>query len=273
MLIKQCPMCDRTYSDETLSYCLADGALLSAPYDSQNTGQNPGARSTNPPPTEVMRQGSTIASPFSPRVEKRKNTYASPEWKQKSRLPWILAGLFVALALSAVFIIGYKSRKQKTGSSSENANAVNPGVNSSPTVEPDANAVNSNQSAQSPSSVPGRNTGPGDGVGVGSGRGEVDDSTTVFRANEVSEKAKILSKPAPEYTEAARQNQVSGTVVLQLVLSSSGAVTNIRTISGLPFGLTEKAIAAARGIKFIPAIKDGNAVSQYVRVEYNFNLY
>jgi TonB family protein len=66
---------------------------------------------------------------------------------------------------------------------------------------------------------------------------------------------------------------VTGTVTLQMVFSSSGGVTNIRTISGLPYGLTEKAIAAARRISFSPAMKDGRPVSQYIRVEYNFNIY
>jgi hypothetical protein len=37
--------------------------------------------------------------------------------------------------------------------------------------------------------------------------------------------------------------------------------------------LTEKAISAARMIKFMPAMKDGRAVSQYIQIEYNFNLY
>lgn len=30
--MKRCPQCDRTYSDETLSFCIADGQLLSASY-------------------------------------------------------------------------------------------------------------------------------------------------------------------------------------------------------------------------------------------------
>jgi TonB family protein len=68
-------------------------------------------------------------------------------------------------------------------------------------------------------------------------------------------------------------NQVTGTVTLQMILASSGKVTNIRTISGLSHGLTEKAIAAARKIYFLPAIKDGKRVHQFIRVEYNFNIY
>jgi len=41
----------------------------------------------------------------------------------------------------------------------------------------------------------------------------------------------------------------------------------------LPFGLTEQAIAAARQIKFVPAVKDGRPVSVFMQLEYNFNLY
>lgn len=35
--MKSCPACNRTYSDETLAFCLEDGSLLSAPYDSEET--------------------------------------------------------------------------------------------------------------------------------------------------------------------------------------------------------------------------------------------
>ncbi|HEX8921515.1 MAG TPA: energy transducer TonB, partial [Pyrinomonadaceae bacterium] len=94
-----------------------------------------------------------------------------------------------------------------------------------------------------------------------------------FKPNEVSSKARILSRPEPQYTEEARKNQVSGTVVLRAVFSANGQVTNIRTVSGLPNGLTERAMAAARQIRFAPATKDGRPVSQYIQIEYNFNLY
>jgi TonB family protein len=90
---------------------------------------------------------------------------------------------------------------------------------------------------------------------------------------EVTRKATVITKPEPEYTEAARKHQTTGTVTLRAVLSSSGEVINIRPASILPHGLTENSIAAARGIRFIPAVKDGRYVSQYVTIEYNFNIY
>ena len=95
----------------------------------------------------------------------------------------------------------------------------------------------------------------------------------VFSPREVDQKARILARAEPQYTEEARQNAVEGTVVLRAVFSASGRVTNIRVMSALPDGLNESAIEAARQIKFTPAMKDGRAVPQYIQIEYNFNLY
>ena len=125
---------------------------------------------------------------------------------------------------------------------------------------------------------PGRggNTGGGDrhdgGGGPGGGGGGTDYNRT-FKAGEVTRKANIISKPEPLYTEEARKNQVTGTVRLRVILNASGSVTGISPISRLPDGLTEKAIEAARRISFTPAEKDGRKVSQYVQIEYNFNIY
>jgi TonB family protein len=94
-----------------------------------------------------------------------------------------------------------------------------------------------------------------------------------FLGKDVTRKARLAMKPEPSYTEAARQNAVSGTVVLKCIFRYDGSVTDIRTVSGLPYGLTERAIRAARSIKFIPAVKDGKYVSMWMQLEYNFNLY
>lgn len=133
--------------------------------------------------------------------------------------------------------------------------------------------------------------GPGEGGGLGPGRGGNigggdfnaggggpgggggGDYSRIFTGKEVTSKARLISKPEPQYTEEARKNQITGTVVLKCVFSSNGTVSNIRTVSGLPYGLTERAIAAARQIKFVPATKDGHQVSMWMQLEYNFNLY
>lgn len=121
----------------------------------------------------------------------------------------------------------------------------------------------------------GGNTGGGDrsiGGGGPGGVGGVDYNKT-FKQSEVTQKARIISKPQPDYTEQARINNTTGTVRLSAVLTSSGQVTGIRPLTQLPYGLTDKAIAACRRIQFTPAMKDGRPVSQYITIDYSFNIY
>jgi TonB family protein len=120
-----------------------------------------------------------------------------------------------------------------------------------------------------------RNTGGGPGQDgcCGPGGGNGPDGDPPFRVSDVEQRARLLSKPEPHYTEEARRNQITGTVTLRVVFSSTGEVVQIRALHTLPFGLTERAIAAARQIKFVPAAKGGRPVSVHMQLEYNFNLY
>jgi TonB family protein len=134
--------------------------------------------------------------------------------------------------------------------------------------------------------VKGNGFGPGQDGNIGDGRkglgccgrgggqgGDPDDGDRVYPAPHVSERARVLAKPEPQYTEEARRNAVTGSVVLRVVFSRNGEVTNIRALQSLPYGLTEKAMAAARLIRFRPATRDGRPVNVYMQLEYNFNLY
>jgi protein TonB len=94
-----------------------------------------------------------------------------------------------------------------------------------------------------------------------------------YRSSELTKKALIVFKPEPGYTEQARKNNTAGVVQLRAILNSSGAVTNITVVKGLSDGLTEMAVSAAHRILFFPAVLDGRRVSQYVVLEYNFNIY
>ena len=95
---------------------------------------------------------------------------------------------------------------------------------------------------------------------------------TAYRSNKLSQKARILSRPEPQFTKLASQMGVRGTVILRAVFGSDGRIRNIRVVKPLPYGLTEQAVRATRRIKFQPAIKDGRPVSQYIQIEYNFNV-
>jgi hypothetical protein len=96
------------------------------------------------------------------------------------------------------------------------------------------------------------------------------DGERIYLGSEVDNKAVILKKPEPSGTSEARQHSFHGKVVLHAILAATGQVTNVTIIKGLPYGLTKKSIEAALLIKFRPATKDGEFVSEWVRLEYEF---
>ena len=73
--MKRCPTCNRTYADDGFTFCLSDGALLSAPYDPAREKPVSTLQSSEAPPTAVLPRDSdsnpranatlppTIASP------------------------------------------------------------------------------------------------------------------------------------------------------------------------------------------------------------------
>lgn len=74
--MKHCPQCQRTYSAETISFCLEDGQLLIGDYQAAVTLPLTSARATNEEPTLVMRP------PVSPKVAQK-----------RIRTLWIVGGI------------------------------------------------------------------------------------------------------------------------------------------------------------------------------------
>lgn len=157
-----------------------------------------------------------------------------------------------------------------------------------------------------PNGAPGLSNGPGTGGGIGSGRGTGQGNGNGTGAGNgngsgwgngngngngdgsgdgdggppppprpvgVTAPLKILAKPKPSYTDSARQNQVQGTVILRVTFLASGAIGSISPVKGLPNGLTEQAIAAARSIRFEPAKSNGVGQTVTKQVEYTFSIY
>lgn len=90
---------------------------------------------------------------------------------------------------------------------------------------------------------------------------------------QVTRKPVVVSKPEPLYTDEARKAGITGTVVLRVIFFSSGEVGNIFVVRGLPKGLTESAIEAAKHLRFIPGTKDRAFISHWLELQYNFDLY
>lgn len=126
--------------------------------------------------------------------------------------------------------------------------------------------------------IPSQNgSGSGNGSGVGSGLGNgavpVNKAPTPTTPNSTTTGVKILTKPRANYTDLARFYEIAGKVSLRVTFSANGTIGAISVISKLPFGLTEQAIAAARGMSFEPAMKNGVAYSVTKPVEYTFSIY
>ena len=115
--------------------------------------------------------------------------------------------------------------------------------------------------------------GDGNGNGNGTGDGSGIGSPPPPKKPGVTTGLNILSKPRPGYTDSARQANIQGTVILRVTFLGSGQIGSISPVKGLPNGLTEQAIAAARRINFEPKKVDGVGQTVTRQIEYTFSIY
>lgn len=98
------------------------------------------------------------------------------------------------------------------------------------------------------------------------------DGERIYLGSEVDTKAVILKKPEPPITRESLRHSIHDKVVLYAILGANGRVSNLIVVQQIPYGLTQKAMEAALHIKFRPARKDGEFVSEWVKIEYEFWL-
>jgi TonB family protein len=96
---------------------------------------------------------------------------------------------------------------------------------------------------------------------------------SAFVDRNYTSRPRILHRETARYTEAARQAGIVGTIVVSAVFGEDGIIRDVKVIRGLPYGLMENAITAAKKIKFEPAYKNGEPVSVRTTMEFTFNLY
>jgi TonB family protein len=125
----------------------------------------------------------------------------------------------------------------------------------------------------------------GTGGGMGRGPGELrnpqltnpaatDDETPPTPVDTAKiEPIKIIQRERPAYTKEARDAQIQGIVMLRITFNADGTIGAIVPIRGLPNGLTEQAVEAARKIKFQPATRDGVPITQTKVMEFTFSIY
>jgi hypothetical protein len=170
--MKSCPTCNRTFED-TFTFCLVDGSILSAPFDPQATRGIPQPRETEPPPTEILRPQENIREELPPTVASPKakseqeesvstiaaprpafespQFKASPEQSARSRL--IIFGVVALLIFGLVYFVF-----NRTDSTNEavNKNTVTANTSPSPATNvsnSSAPAIGSGQETPSPSPI------------------------------------------------------------------------------------------------------------------------
>ena len=153
--MKRCPQCNRTYTDEALSFCLDDGSPLvsaSAPssFDPSATVQYPQSRETTPQPTIAYGPGSAPGQMPPP------STPPPPQWspmppmtpQKRSVWPWIL-GIGAVLAFMGIGVVILIIVLASMGGNNNNNANTNSNVNSNRLANRNSNAANTNANTRS----------------------------------------------------------------------------------------------------------------------------
>lgn len=82
----------------------------------------------------------------------------------------------------------------------------------------------------------------------------------------------IVSRVDPEYTEIARKARVDGVVIIEAIIDRNGRVTQVKSIKGLPMGLTDSAMNAVKQWRFKPGTMGGQPVDVIFNLTVNFQL-
>lgn len=162
--MKNCPACNRTYTDETLTFCLEDGSVLSAPYDdaaaaaADKTLEISAPRDTDSVLTKISyRKADLPAAPDQPLMPTMLSPQARATYSEKApyqtvvesptNKPWIAVAaalVCVAAAFIAAALV-WVSSGEKTPTNSNIARNQNVGgqrnLNKLPQIEEERDTI------------------------------------------------------------------------------------------------------------------------------------
>jgi hypothetical protein len=139
--MKQCPACNRSYTDDGLSFCLEDGTPLvnagadsSSSFDPSATLAFTPARETNPPPVNIYSPGQTPPSPAQPPWSPTPPAYRpEPQHARKSSTtPWIIGAIaaVIVLGIGLIVLLSIIGSQSKDSNKNSAAGVVNANSNS-----------------------------------------------------------------------------------------------------------------------------------------------
>jgi TonB family protein len=290
--MKRCPTCDRVYEDNSMLFCLDDGATLvsDSAYDAGATVKIPAGRLTNQGPTEVLK-AKTIP-PTQAAMPPAEQYFAPPQAatpeRKPSALPWIL-GAALVLGLSAIVVAWIVTRNNgsdntqvaQKNSQSENT-TQNGGIPSTEqSVEGTTNKSEKPAITPAPTIATSSNTQSDMPVGKTTGTPKPTppsaptpqtETTPARPSGPVSGgvlNGKAISLPKPSYPPIAKAAHASGTVTVQVTIDESGKVISAHAVGGHPL-LQAAAVQAAYQATFTPTKVSGQPVKVSGVITYNF---
>jgi TonB family protein len=109
----------------------------------------------------------------------------------------------------------------------------------------------------------GSGIGPGEGGGMGGGP---------YRPGSGVDPPRLLKEVRADYSDEARRANVTGEVLLEIVVRRDGTVGDVKILRRLGAGLDQRAIQAVRQWRFAPARLKGVPVDVVVEVSVEFKL-
>ena len=100
------------------------------------------------------------------------------------------------------------------------------------------------------------------------------DAPQVYKPGQGVTVPKIVKEVKPQYTQAARDAKIQGSVTMSAVVLEDGKVGEVQVTRSLDavHGLDEEAVKATKQWEFTPGTKDGKPVAVRVDIEMSFTL-
>lgn len=150
--MKICPTCQSTYTDDSLAYCLADGAILSTLRNQHETLRIPAAQNTDPAPTEILSPASRPSDsaptlqptiPASPRPHYPESQRAHAPEKRGRSVGLILGvGVLIGIVLAVVIAVSVRETGNSNAIENRSESKIS-NTNARPTATPTATIENS----------------------------------------------------------------------------------------------------------------------------------
>jgi len=83
--------------------------------------------------------------------------------------------------------------------------------------------------------------------------------------------AKLIYRLTPEYPPLARMARIQGTVRLEAIIGTDGAIRDLKVLSGHPL-LVRAALEAVQRWRYQPTLLNGGAVEVLTEIDVNFKL-